>query len=89
MTPELMTQVVRQTFETMLLVSGPVLAVSLLVGLLISIFQAITQLQEMTITFVPKIIAVFVTLIVTFPWIMKILSGFTRELFHNIAFYVK
>lgn len=84
-----MTQVVRQTFETMLLVSGPVLAVSLLVGLLISIFQAITQLQEMTITFVPKIIAVFVTLIVTFPWIMKILSGFTRELFHNIAFYVK
>ena len=84
-----MTQVVRQTFETMLLVSGPVLAVSLLVGLLISIFQAITQLQEMTITFVPKIIAVFVTLIITFPWIMKILSGFTRELFRNIAFYVK
>ncbi len=85
----MMNQLVRQTFETLLLVSGPVLLVSLMVGLLISIFQAITQLQEMTITFVPKIVAVFVTLMLTLPWMMRILTGFTRELFQNIAFYVK
>ncbi len=59
MTIELLNQVSRQTFETVLLVGGPVLLVSLIVGVLISIFQAITQLQEVTLTFVPKIVAVF------------------------------
>ena len=89
MTIELANQVVKQTFETLLLVAGPVLLVSLVIGLAISIFQAITQLQEMTITFVAKIVAVFVTLIVAFPWMMKLLMSFTRELFQNIGFYVK
>ncbi|MGO9380334.1 MAG: flagellar biosynthesis protein FliQ [Dissulfurispiraceae bacterium] len=89
MTIELLNQIARQTFETVLLVGGPVLVVSLVVGVLISIFQAITQLQEVTLTFVPKIVAVFLTLLLTLPWTVKILVGFTRSLYENIPLYVK
>lgn len=59
MTVEFLNYISKSTFETILLVGGPVLIVSLLIGLLIGLFQAITQLQEMTISFVPKVIAVF------------------------------
>lgn len=79
----------RQTFETMLLVGGPALLVSLVVGVLISFFQAITQLQEMTMTFVPKIIAVFVTLLLTLPFMVKVMIGFTRGLYESIPLYVR
>ena len=89
MTIELLNQVSRQTFETVLLVGGPVLLVSLIVGVLISIFQAITQLQEVTLTFVPKIVAVFLTLLLTLPWTVKVLVSFTRGLYENIPLYVK
>jgi flagellar biosynthetic protein FliQ len=89
MTIELLNQVSRQTFETVLLVGGPVLLVSLIVGVLISIFQAITQLQEVTLTFVPKIVAVFLTLLLTLPWTVKVLVDFTRGLYENIPLYVK
>ena len=89
MTMELLNQVSRQTFETILLVGGPILFVSLIVGVIISIFQAITQLQEMTMTFVPKIIAVFVTLLMALPWMVKVLVGFTRSIFENIPQYVR
>ncbi len=89
MTTELLNQMSRQTFETVLLVGGPVLVVSLVVGILISIFQAITQLQEVTLTFVPKIIAVFLTLLLTLPWTVKVLVGFTRGIYENIPLYVR
>ncbi|MBF0505295.1 MAG: flagellar biosynthesis protein FliQ [Nitrospirae bacterium] len=89
MTIELLTQVSRQAFETILLVGGPVLLVSLIIGLMISIFQSITQIQEMTITFVPKIIAVFITLLVALPWMVKVMLGFTRSIFENLPLYVK
>ena len=89
MTIELLNQVSRQTFETVLLVGGPVLLVSLIVGVLISIFQAITQLQEVTLTFVPKIVAVFLTLLLTLPWTVKVLVSFTKGLYENIPLYVK
>jgi flagellar biosynthetic protein FliQ len=89
MTVELLNQVSRQTLEAVLLVGGPMLLVSLIVGMLISIFQAITQLQEMTMTFVPKIIAVFLTFLVALPWMVKVLVGFTKSIFENIPMYVK
>jgi flagellar biosynthetic protein FliQ len=89
MTIELLNQISRQTFETILLVGGPVLMVSLVIGLMISIFQSVTQLQEMTMTFIPKIIAVFVTLLVALPWMVKVLVGFTRSIYENIPQYVK
>ncbi|MEW5744013.1 MAG: flagellar biosynthesis protein FliQ [Nitrospirota bacterium] len=89
MTVELLGQISKQTFETILLVGGPVLVVSLVVGVLISIFQAVTQLQEMTLTFVPKILAVFLTLLVALPWMVKVLVEFTRSILVNIPQYVR
>jgi len=89
MTIELLNQVSRQTFETILLVGGPVLLVSLVIGVLISLFQAVTQLQEMTITFVPKIIAVFVTLLLMLPFMAKVMMGFTKNIFESIPLYVR
>jgi len=89
MTIELLNQISRQTFTTILMVGGPILLVSLVVGLMISLFQAVTQLQEMTLTFVPKIIAVFLTLLIALPWMVKVLVGFTRSIFNNITLYVR
>jgi len=89
MTIELLNQIARQTFETILLVGAPVLVVSMIIGLTISIFQTITSVQEMTITFVPKIFAVFITLLIALPWMVKILVGFARSIFENIPSYVR
>ncbi len=85
MTPELVVQLGRRSFETILLLSAPLLIFSLVVGLLISIFQAVTSINEATLTFVPKIIAVMVALVIFFPWMMTYMSDFTREIFGMIA----
>lgn len=84
MTEALLSQISRQTFEAMLLVGGPILLVSLIVGVVISLFQAITQLQEMTMAFVPKILAVFLATLLTLPWMIKVMVGFTKSIFENI-----
>jgi len=88
-TVDLVKELAGEVFKTILLVSGPVLLVSLLVGLIISLFQAVTQIQEMTLTFVPKIIAVFVCLFLLFPWISSKLTGFTISVFEKIPVYVR
>lgn len=69
----------------MLMLAGPLLVVSLVVGLVVSIFQAVTQVNEMTLTFVPKVVAIFVVLIVMGPWMMQILLGYTANTFTSIA----
>lgn len=68
----------------MLLLALPVLGVSLLVGLVISVLQATTQVQEQSLTFVPKIVAVFVTLAVLAPWLMKVMLNFTTRLYARL-----
>jgi len=89
MTVELLEQISKQTFETVLLVGGPVLLGSLVIGVLISFFQAMTQLQEVTITFVPKIVGVFLILLVAMPWMVKVMVSFTRNIFQNIPMYIR
>ena len=74
----------RQAIETMLLVSLPVLGLSMVVGLTISIFQSVTQIQEMTITFVPKIFITFLALLIFGSWMLGKLTGFLREVILNI-----
>lgn len=74
----------KEAVYTILLLSGPLLGISLLVGLLISIFQATTQIQEQTLTFVPKIIAVFISLVVFGSWMLNLLVSFTLNLFTQI-----
>ncbi len=77
-------EVSRQAVFTMLLVGGPVMATALMIGLAIALFQALTSIQEMTLTFVPKIIVIFVTTILLLPYMLAQLSGFTLELMDRI-----
>ncbi len=79
----------RQAIETTLLVSLPVLGLSMAVGLLISIFQSVTQIQEMTITFVPKIVVTFLALMVFGSWMLGKLAGFLHEVIVNIPNVVR
>jgi flagellar biosynthetic protein FliQ len=85
MTPELAIDVCRKAIQTILMSSAPMLIVALVVGLIVSIFQAATQINEQTLTFVPKIVAVFITLLVFGSWVIKIVSVFTVGLFDIIA----
>lgn len=72
---------------TAILISAPVLGLSMLVGLIISIFQVVTQVQEMSLTFIPKILTVAVTLIVFGPWMMALLLRFSSSMIGNIPQY--
>lgn len=85
MSPEFVTGLGRQAIETILLVAAPMLLAGLGVGLLVSIFQAATQINEQTMTFIPKIVAVFVTLLIFAPWMIKILLSFTTSVLTRIA----
>lgn len=88
MTPEFVTTLGKQTIEIVLLISAPILIIVMAVGLLVSIFQAVTQIQEMTLTFVPKIIVVFLALLLFFPWMLDIIMGFTSMIITNIPNYI-
>jgi flagellar biosynthetic protein FliQ len=81
--------VARQAIKVTLLVSLPILGIGLLVGVLISLLQAATQIQEMTLTFVPKIISIFVGLLFLLPWIMNHLMGFFFEVVNNMPRYIR
>ena len=77
--------ILQQTMILVLSLATPVLAVSMFVGLVISILQAVTQIQESTITFVPKIIAGIVVLIVTFPWMLQVFTDNVQQIFEKMA----
>lgn len=70
--------------EVMLLVSGPMLLVALIIGLLVSILQAATQINEMTLSFIPKILGIFATLLLLGPWMLSTLVDYTQRLIMNI-----
>ena len=88
MTPEMVTEIGRQAIETTLLVSAPMLGLSLVVGLLVSIFQAMTQINEATLSFVPKVVAVFGAVLMFLPWMMGVLIAFMTQLITSIPLYV-
>ena len=81
--------IAQQAMINILLLSAPMLGFGLLVGLIVSIFQATTQIQEATLAFVPKIIAVLVAFIVFGPWILTTIIDFTQGIFMNINNYIK
>ena len=89
MNPDMVIGVARQAIQVTLLVALPILGIGLVVGVLVSLVQAATQIQEMTLTFVPKIISIFVGLLILLPWIMNHLVTYTTELFQNIPNYVR
>ncbi len=75
----------RNAILTLLQVGAPIMAIALGVGLVIALFQALTQIQEMTLTFVPKIVAIFLSLLLLLPFMIQTLIAFARELFDRIA----
>ena len=77
----------RESLTTALLVGAPVLGVSLAIGIVVSIIQAVTQVNEMTLTFVPKLIGVFVAMLIFGPWMMETMLGFSAGLFANMGAY--
>lgn len=85
LTPDLAINVCRKAVQTILMVAAPMLIAGLLVGLLISTFQAATQINEQTMTFIPKIVAVFLTLLFFGPWIIRIVTTFTIGIFETMA----
>lgn len=89
MSPEFVIGFARQSIELTLAISLPMLGVGLGVGVVVSILQAATQIQEQTLTFVPKIVAVFLALLFSFPWIMDKMIAFTQDVFLNFPQYIK
>ncbi len=89
MSPEFVIGFARQSIELALMVSMPMLGIGLVVGVFVSIIQAATQIQEMTLSFIPKVVSIFVALLVAFPWIMDQMITFTRNLLINIPSYVR
>jgi flagellar biosynthesis protein FliQ len=72
-----------------ILVSAPILGLGLIVGVAVSIFQAVTQIQEMTLTFIPKIIAIFIAILIFGKWMMLVLLNFTSNLWINMPSFLK
>ena len=89
MTPELVVELAQKAIKITLLVSLPILGIGLIVGVLVSVLQAATQIQEMTLTFVPKILSILVGLLFLLPWIMNQLTDFTLEILTNLPNYTR
>jgi flagellar biosynthetic protein FliQ len=85
MTPDLAVNIARKAVQTVLMCAAPMLLAGMIIGLLVSILQAATQVNEQTLTFIPKIVAVFLTLLFFGPWIIKTLTAFTIGVFETMA----
>ena len=85
MTPELAVDLVKDLLRLCLVLCGPILAVALVIGLVSSVFQATTQIQENTLSFVPKWVAVLLATVAALPWIMSRLTEYTQQLFGSIS----
>ena len=89
MTPEFVTGIFIETLKTAIFLAAPCLLAGLVAGVLVSMFQTATQINEMTLVFIPKMIAVVVALLVFIPWMLQIIIGFTQNLFINIPSYIR
>lgn len=89
MTPDFIIGFARGAVETTLLLALPMLGLGMIVGLAVSIFQSVTQIQEMTLTFVPKILAVMLGLMIFGPWMLDKLLAFTGQIFQNFPQYIR
>jgi flagellar biosynthetic protein FliQ len=89
MTESFIVDFAMESLKTTLLVSSPMLGFGLVTGLVVSVFQAVTSIQEMTLTFIPKILAVFLAIILFFPWLMQVMLGFTERILVNFPEYIQ
>ena len=84
MTPEVVMNIGREAIEMTLILAGPLLLAALVIGLIISIFQAATQINEQTLSFIPKLVGTFLVLILAGPWMLQMMVDFIRRLLENI-----
>jgi flagellar biosynthetic protein FliQ len=84
MTPEAVLTVGRQALEVTVMLAAPLLLSALVVGVLVSLVQAATQVNEMTLTFVPKLLALVLAVFLAGPWMLTLITGFTRRLFESV-----
>jgi flagellar biosynthetic protein FliQ len=89
MTEQFVIHLGRETIYSAMLVAGPILALTLVIGLAIGIFQAVTSINEMTLTFIPKIAVVLVSLVMLAPWMLRITMEYTMEIFNSISIVAK
>jgi flagellar biosynthetic protein FliQ len=88
LTPDFVGQIAKEAIEVILFISLPFLGVALIVGLVISIFQAATQIQEASLLIVPKIVVFLLTLLLLSPWVMQKMIGYTEDILANLPRYV-
>jgi flagellar biosynthesis protein FliQ len=88
MNQELVIKLSKDALQVALMISAPMLVVSLVVGVIVSIAQVVTSIQDMTLSYVPKVIAVFLAFLFVFPWMMNILSSYTAQLFGHLERFV-
>lgn len=84
MTPESVMSMGRQAMEVTLMVAAPMLLVALIIGLIVSIFQAATQINEQTLSFIPKLVGIFVAMVIAGPWMLSVMLDYMRQLFTGI-----
>ena len=89
MTQTFIVEFAMESIKTALLLSAPMLGFGLITGLAVSIFQAVTSIQELTLTFIPKILAVFFSLILFFPWLLQLMLNFTAKILINFPDYIR
>ncbi len=89
MSGDMVIQIGRDALYMVMLISAPMLGLGLLVGIMVSIFQATTQIQEQTLAFIPKIIAIFVAIVVFGPWMLSLLVDYTREIFISLPSLIR
>ena len=89
MTESFIVDFAMESLKTTLLVSAPMLGFGPVTGLVVSVFQAVTSIQEMTLTFIPKILAVFLAIILFFPWLLQLMLGFTERILINFPEYIQ
>lgn len=84
MTPETVMTMGRNAMEVTLMVAAPLLLVALVIGLIVSIFQAATQINESTLSFIPKLVGIFLALVIAGPWMLSVLTDYMRQVFTGI-----
>ncbi len=89
MTQDTIIDIARETLWIIIKTSAPMLIVSLVVGLIISVFQTVTSIQEQTLTFVPKLLAIFIVIIISGSWIMNTIADYMIALYSNFSVYIK
>ena len=89
MNEQLIIQLGQDAMRTTAMLSAPILLTTLVVGLLVSIFQALTQINEATLTFIPKMLVVAVVIVLTGPWMMDVMTSYTVNLFESLPSYVR